>query len=71
MISTGSGGGRRGPRDHPHLANDCGFLKANNPDDLESNLTLIGAEAEFGLTLARAVPGKENAAPWIATRVAD
>ena len=28
-----SGGGRRGPSDHPHLAIDYGFLKANNPDD--------------------------------------
>ena len=29
-----SEGGRRGPRDHSHLAIDCGFLKANDPDAL-------------------------------------
>ena len=29
------------------------------------------AEAKYGLTLAKAVPGKGNAAPWIAKRVAD
>ena len=65
-----SGGGSRGPRDHPHLAIDYGFLKANNPDDPAdhgSNPILIG----YGLTLAMAVPGKGNAAPWIAKRVAD
>ena len=64
-----SGGGRRGPRDHPHFAIDYGFLKANNLDDLadqESNPILIGAEAKYGLTLAMAVPGKGSAAPWIA-----
>ena len=69
-----SGGGSRGPRDHPHLAIDYGFLKANNPDDPEdqgSNPILTGAEAKYGLTLAMAVPGKGNAAPWIAKRVAD
>ena len=40
----------------------------NNPDDPEdqgSNPILIGAEARFGLTLAMAVAGKGNAAPWI------
>ena len=50
-----SGGGRRGPSDHPHLAIDYGFLKANNPDDPAdqgSNPILIGAEAKYGLTLA-------------------
>ena len=36
-----------------------------------SNPILIGAEAKYGLTLAMAVPGKGNAAPWIAKRVAD
>ena len=69
-----SGGGRREPRDHPHLAIDYGFLKANNPDDLAdqvSNPILAGAEAKYGLTLAIAVPGKGNAAPWISKRVAD
>ena len=69
-----SGGGRKGPRDHPHLAMDNGLLKANNPDDLveqESNPILIGAEAKYGLTLAMAVPGKGNASPWIAKRVVD
>ena len=69
-----SGGGRRGPSDHPHLAFDCGFLKANNPDDPAdqgSNPMLIGVEAKYGLTLAMAVPGKGNAAPWIAKCVAD
>ena len=69
-----SGGGRRGPRDHPHCALDYGFLKANNPDDPAdqgSNPILTGAEAKCGLTLAMAVPGKGNAAPWIAKRVAD
>ena len=57
-----SGGGRRGPRDHPHLATDYGFLKANSADDPAdqgSNPILIGAEAKNGLT------------PWIAKRVAD
>ena len=29
-----SGGGRGGLRDHPHLAIDCGFMKANNPHAL-------------------------------------
>ena len=65
---------RRGPRDHPHLESDFGFLKANNPDDLAdqgSNPILIGAEAKCGLTLAVTVPGKGTAAPWIAKRVAD
>ena len=55
------GGGRRGPRNHRHLAIDYGFLKASNPDDpadQESNPILIGAEAKYGLTLAMAVPGK-------------
>ena len=69
-----SGGGRRGPSDHSHLAIDYGFLKANNPDDpadQESNPILIGAEAKYGLTLAMAVLGKGNAAPWIAKRLAD
>ena len=64
-----TGGGRRGPRDHPHLAIDYGFLNASNPDDpadQESN-----PEAKCGLTLAMAVPGKGDAAPWIAKRVAD
>ena len=44
-----SGGGRRGPGDHPHLAIEYGFLKANNPDDPAdqgSNPILIGAEAK-------------------------
>ena len=61
MISRRSGGGRRGPSDHPHFAIDYGFLKANNPDDpagQESNPLLIGAEAKHGLTLAMAVPGQ-------------
>ena len=31
----------------------------------------LGAEAKYVLTLAMAVPGKGNAAPWIAKRVAD
>ena len=56
-----SGGGGRGPRDHPHLAIDFGFLKVNNPDDPAdqgSNPILIGAEAKYGLTLAMAVPGR-------------
>ena len=69
-----SAGGRRGPIDHPHLAFDYGFLEANNPDDPAdqgSNPILIGAEAKYGLTLAMEVPGQGNAAPWIATRVAD
>ena len=69
-----SGGGRRGPRDHPHLATDYGFLKANNSDDpadQESNPILTGAEAKYGLTLAMAVPGKGIAAPWNAKRVVD
>ena len=69
-----SEGGRKGPGDHPHLAIDFGFLKADNPDDLAdqgSNPILIGAEAKYGRTLAMAVPGKGNAAPWIAKRVAD
>ena len=65
---------RRGPREHPHLAIDYGFLKANDPDDPAdqgSNPILTGSEAKYGLTLAMAVPGKGNAAPWIAKRVAD
>ena len=69
-----SGGGRRGPRDHPHFAIDYGFLKANKPDDpadQESNPIFIDAEARYGLTLAVGAPGKGNAAPWIAKRVAD
>ena len=69
-----SGGERRRPADHPHLAIAYAFLKANNPDDPAdqgSNPILIGAEAKYGLTLAMAVPGKGNAAPWIAKRVAD
>ena len=68
------GGGRRVPRDRPHLAIDCGFHKANNADypaDQGSNSILMRAEAKCGLTLAKAVPGKGNAAPWIAKRVAD
>ena len=67
-------GGGRGTRDHPHLAMDNGFLKASNhddPADQGSNPILIGAEAKYGLALAMAVPGKGNAAPWIAKRVAD
>ena len=51
----------KGPRDHPHLAIDYGFLKANNvddPADQESNPILMGAEAKHGLTLAIAVAGK-------------
>ena len=69
-----SGGGRRGPRDHPHFAIDCGFFKAtvlDDPADQESNPVLIGAEAKYGLSLAMAVTGEGNAAPWIAKRVAD
>ena len=69
-----SGGGRRGPRDHPHFAIDKGFLKANNPvdpADQESNPILIGVEAKYAVALAIAGPGKGNAAPWIAKRVAD
>ena len=69
-----SGGGRRGPRDDPHFAIDCGFLKASDPDDpadQESKPILIGAEAKYGLTLVMAIPSKGNAAPWIAKRVAD
>ena len=51
-----SGGGRRGPRDHPHLTIDYGFLEANNPDDLadqESNPILIEAEAKYVCSLWR------------------
>ena len=73
-VPRRSGGGRRGPRDHPHLLIDYGFLKANNPDEWAepgSNPILTGAEAKYGLTLAMAVPGKGNAAPWIAKSVAD
>ena len=33
--------------------------------------TSYEAEAKYGLTLAMAVPGKGNAAPWIAKRVAN
>ena len=68
-----SGGGRRGPRNHPQFAIDYGFLKANNPGDPadQGNPILIGAEAKYGLTLAMAVPGKGNAAPRIAMLVAD
>ena len=46
----------RGPRDHPHLAIDYGFLKANNPDDPAdqgSNPILTGDEAKCGRTLSR------------------
>ena len=67
-----SGGGRKGPRDHPHLAIDYGFLKASNPEDpadQESKPILIGAEAKYGLTVTMAVPVKGNAALWIAKRV--
>ena len=41
--------------------------------DQGSNQILIGAEAEakYGLTLAMAVPGKDNTAPSVAKRVAD
>ena len=38
--------------------------------DQGSNAILTGAEAKYGLTLAMAVLGKGNAAPWIAKRVA-
>ena len=37
----------------------------------EGNPILVGAEAKYELTLAMAVPGKGNGAPWIAKRVAD
>ena len=47
-----SGGGRRGPSDHPHLAIDYAFLKANNPDDPADHSILIGADSKYGLTLA-------------------
>ena len=53
---------------------DYGFLEANNPDDpadQASNPVLIGAETKYGLTLAMAVPGKGNAAPWIAKCMED
>ena len=73
MRQRKSEGGRRGPRDRPHLALDYGFLTASNhddPADQGSNPILIGAEAKYGLTLAMAVPEKGNAAPWIAKRVA-
>ena len=70
-----SRGGRRGPGDHPDLAIDNGFIKTDNPDDPAdqegSNPILTGAEAKHGLTLSTAVPGKGNAAPRIAKRVAD
>ena len=49
MIPTGQEEEGEGPRDHPHLAIDYGFLKANNPDDPAdqgSNLIVIGAEVK-------------------------
>ena len=58
---------------NPLRAIDYGFLKTNYPDDPAdqgSNPILTGAEAKYGLTLAMAVPGKGNAAPWIAKLVA-
>ena len=58
-----SGGGRKGPRDHPRLASDCGFLKANDPDDPSdqgSNPTFTGAGMKYGLTVTMAVPGKST-----------
>ena len=50
--------GGRGPRDHPHLAIDYGFLEAKNPNGLVdegSNPSITGAEAKYGLTLVTAV----------------
>ena len=44
-------------------------ITLNDLADQESNPILIGAEAKYVLTLAMAVPGKGNAAPWIAKRV--
>ena len=38
---------------------------------IRRNPILTGAEARYGLTLAMAVPGRGNAAPWIAKRVAN
>ena len=35
------------------------------------NQTCTGADANCGVTLVMAVPGQENAAPWIVKRVAD
>ena len=70
MIPTGQE--EEGPRDHPHIQIDHGFLKASNPDDPAdqgSNPILKGAEAKYGLTLTMAVLVKGNAG--IAKRVAD
>ena len=39
--------------------------------DQGSNPILTGAEAKYGLILAITIPGKGNAAPWIAKCVAD
>ena len=58
MIPTGQEEEGEDHSDHPHLAIDCGFLKANNPDDPAdqgSNPTLIWTEAKYGRTLAMAV----------------
>ena len=62
-------------------ANDPDALGATSSRRLEaddrrladpgSHPILIGAEVKYGLTLAVAVPGKDNAAPLIAKRVAD
>ena len=43
----------------------------DDPADQARNPILVGAEAKYVLTLAMAVPGKGNAAPWIAKCVAD
>ena len=53
------------------LTTDFKANSTDDPADQESNPILTGAEAKCGLTLAMAVPGKGNAAPWIAKRVAD
>ena len=51
------------------LTMDSSRRTTNDPADQESNPILIGAEAKYGLALVMAIPGKGNAAPWIAKRV--
>ena len=62
-----SGGGRRGPRNHPHLA--IASRSTTLMADQVSNPIFMKGEAKYGLTLAMAGPGRGNAAPLIAKRV--
>ena len=69
-----TGAGVKGGHEHPHVAIDYAFLKAKadaSDRPVGTMPILVVMEAKYKLAMAMAVPGKGNAAPWVAKRLAD